>query len=329
MLHFVRSCVEEYSHLRAKGKALGPSSGDMYTLPVMESPEQETLIGEEAELGDADALALYLAEVARIPLLTEEEERELALRMRDGDPHAREHLIVAHLRLVVAMAREYGDVGLDLLDLIQEGNLGLMEAVDRFEVERGVRLSAYARWWIRQAMGAAIERQAQLIRIPAHLFRAIVRFQRLKAAFGGQEAEEWTDFLRAPGMTAERLEHLERTVAEVISLDSPISDDEEMDTLDEIIADETVLPPERAALEALLREELTAIVNRLPPRDAQVLRWRFGLEGATPLTLAEVGAALGVSRERARQLEERALKRLKEAWGEKALQYYRRLIAAL
>lgn len=109
----------------------------MYTLLAMEPPEQETLIGEEAELGDADALALYLAEVARIPLLTEEEERQLALRMRDGDPRAREHLIVAHLRLVVSMAREYGDVGLDLLDLIQEGNLGLMEAVDRFDVSRG------------------------------------------------------------------------------------------------------------------------------------------------------------------------------------------------
>ncbi|MCX7750052.1 MAG: RNA polymerase sigma factor RpoD/SigA [Candidatus Bipolaricaulota bacterium] len=293
-------------------------------------PLEAELASEEAEGGgDADALALYLAEVARIPLLSAEEERDLALRMRNGDLRARERLIVSHLRLVVSVAREYGEVGLDLLDLIQEGNLGLMEAVDRFDVSRGVRLSAYARWWIRQAMGAALERQAQLIRIPAHLFRAIVRFQRLKTAFGGEEAEEWTDVLRAPGMTAERLEHLERTVAEVISLDAPLTEDEEMDTLDEIIADETVLPPERAALEILLREELTAIVNQLPERDAQVLRWRFGLEGATPLTLAEVGAALGVSRERARQLEERALKRLKEVWGEKALQYYRRLIAAV
>ncbi len=295
----------------------------------MEPYEQETLFTEEEErYEDADALSLYLAEVARIPLLSEEEERELARQMRDGDRRARERLIVSHLRLVVSMAREYGDVGLDLLDLIQEGNLGLMEAVDRFDLERGVRLSAYARWWIRQAMGAAIERQAQMIRIPVHLFRAIVRFHRLRSSFGAEEVEEWSDLLVAPGLTLERIQQVERTAADVVSLDAPLSEDEEMETLDEIIADETVPPPERAALEALLREELTAIVDRLPARDAQVLRWRYGLGGAAPLTLAEVGEALGVSRERARQLEERALKRLKEAWGEKALQYYRRLIAA-
>lgn len=295
----------------------------------MEQHEQEMLsTEEEGRHEDADALSLYLAEVARIPLLPEEKERELARRMRDGDRRAREHLIVSHLRLVVSMAREYRDAGLDLLDLIQEGNLGLMEAVDRFDLERGVRLSAYARWWIRQAMGAAIERHAQMIRIPVHLFRAIIRFHRLRATFGGEEVEEWSDLLLAPGLTLERIQQVERTAADVISLDAPLSEDEEMETLDEIIADDTVPPPERAALEALLREELTAIVGRLPPREAQVLRWRYGLEGATPLTLAEVGEALGVSRERARQLEERALKHLREAWGEKALQYYRRLIAA-
>lgn len=294
----------------------------------MEPHEQETLFAEEeTHPEDADALSSYLAEVSRIPLLGDDEERDLALRMRNGDGGARERLIVSHLRLVVSMAREYGDVGLDLVDLIQEGNLGLIEAVDRFDLERGVRLSAYARWWIRQAMGAAIERHAQLIRIPAHLFRAIVRFHRLRASFGADDVQEWGDLVLVPGLTLDRVEQVERTVADVISLDSPIADEDATETLDELIADEDVPGPEKAALEALFHEDLTAIVNRLPARDAQILRWRYGLEGGAPQTLAEVGEALGVSRERARQLEERALKRLKEAWGEKALQFYRRLIA--
>ncbi|HEU67732.1 MAG TPA: RNA polymerase sigma factor RpoD/SigA [Candidatus Acetothermia bacterium] len=296
----------------------------------MDISEQEiAFLDEGRKQVEADALSIYLAEVSRIPLLTEDEERALALRMRDGDRGARERLIVSHLRLVVSMAREYGDVGLDLVDLIQEGNIGLVEAVDRFDLTRGVRLSAYARWWIRQAMGAAIERHAQLIRIPVHLFRAIVRFHRLRASFGADEVQEWGDHMVAPGMTLDRIERLERTVGDVISLDSPLAGNEGLETLDEIIADESTVGPERAALAMLFQEELTAIVARLPPRDAQILRWRYGLEGENPLTLAEVGKALGVSRERARQLEERALKRLKEAWGEKALQFYRNLITDL
>ena len=296
----------------------------------MDPQEQEiTFVEEERHADEADALALYLAEVAHIPLLSEDEERDLAFRMRNGDRGARERLIVSHLRLVISMAREYGDVGLDLVDLIQEGNLGLIEAVDRFEVERGVRLSAYARWWIRQTMGTSIERHAQLIRIPVHLFRAIVRFHRLQTTFGAEAGEQQADLLLAPGMTLDRVQQVERTVADVISLDSPIADEEGTETLDEIIADETIPGPEKAALQALFHDELTTVVDRLPARDARILRWRYGLEGAVPQTLAEVGEALGVSRERARQLEERALKRLKEAWGEQALQFYRRLIADL
>lgn len=296
----------------------------------MDPQDQEiTFLEEERHADEADALALYLAEVARIPLLSKDEERDLAVRMRNGDRGARERLIVSHLRLVVSMAREYGDVGLDFVDLIQEGNLGLIEAVDRFEVERGVRLSAYARWWIRQTMGTAIERHAQLIRIPVHLFRAIVRFHRLQTTFGAEAGEQQADLLFAPGMTLDRVQQVERTVADVVSLDSPIADEEGTETLDEIIADESIPGPEKAALEALFHEELTEIVSRLSARDAQILRWRYGLEGATPRTLAEIGKALGVSRERTRQLEERAMKRLKEAWGEQALQFYRRLIADL
>lgn len=290
----------------------------------MEEPQeaQEELLETEEE--EVDILGLYLAEVARTPLLSEAEEKELVWRMKRGDRAARERLIVSHLRLVISMAKEYGDTGLDLLDLIQEGNIGLIEAVDRYDPAHGVRLSTYARWWIRQAIGKAIEKHSQMIRIPAYLFRAIVRFQRLKASFGAEGVEETEDILVAPGLTAERLLRIRDT----ISLDMPVDEEEEL-TLEELVADEEMPTPERAALIELFREELLEMVEKLPPRDAQVLRWRYGLEGPRPLTLGEIGEKLGLSRERVRQIEMRALKRLKEAWGEKALEFYRRLIASV
>ena len=274
---------------------------------------------------DADILRLYLSEVARIPPLTEEEERTLARRMRDGDRAARERLILSHLRLVVAIAREYGDTGMDLLDMIQEGNMGLIEAVDRFDPELGYRLSTYARWWIRQAIGAAIERYSQMIRLPVHLFRAIIRFQRLKASFGAEGIEGGAELVLAPGLTLERVRHVERTLREFISLDLPIGEGEE-DTLEEIVPDESIPPPEKEALRELFREDLLEIVNRLPAREALILRRRYGLEGARPQTLAEIGKDLGITRERVRQLEQRALRRLKEEWGKEALEFYRRLL---
>lgn len=279
----------------------------------------------QAAREDADILRLYLSEVARIPPLTEQEERELARRMRDGDRAARERLILSHLRLVVSIAREYGDTDMDLLDMIQEGNMGLIEAVDRFDPELGYRLSTYARWWIRQAIGAAIERYSQMIRLPVHLFRAIIRFQRLKASFGAEGIEERAELVLAPGLTLERVRHVERTLREFISLDLPIGEGEE-DTLEEIVPDESIPPPEKEALRELFREDLLEIVNRLPAREALILRRRYGLEGARPQTLAEIGKDLGITRERVRQLEQRALRRLKEEWGKEALEFYRRLL---
>jgi len=289
---------------------------------------EEVLELGEVETEERDVLEIYLAEVARIPLLEEKEEQELAQRMREGDLRARERLIVSHLRLVASEARQYGDVGLDLLDLIQEGNLGLIEAVDRFDPHRGARLSTYALFWIRKAMGQAIERQAQMIRIPSHLFRAILRFQKLKASFGAEGVEEWGEVLTAPGLSLARVLEVERTVGEVMSLDTPVLEEEGGESLEELVSDEKTAPPELAALQELFREELMEILSCLPPREAQILRWRYGLEGVRPQSLAEIALSLGVSRERVRQLEVRALKNLKEKWGREALEFYRRLITA-
>lgn len=325
MLHFVRSYTTHYNRSQRDRKSCLARVEGYTPLGMEEAREEEGFVEAEE---DVDVLGLYLGEVARTPILSEAEEKELVWRMQRGDRAARERLIVSHLRLVVSVAKEYGDTGLDLLDLIQEGNIGLIEAVDRYDPSRGVRLSTYARWWIRQAIGQAIEKQSQMIRIPAYLFRAIVRFQRLKASFGAEGIEETEDILVAPGLTAERLLRIHETVGNVVSLDVPL-DDEESTTLEELVADEEMPTPERAALLELFREELLEIIERLPVRDAQVLRWRYGLEGPRPLTLAEVGEKLGISRERVRQIEERALKRLKEAWGEKALEFYRKLLASI
>jgi len=288
--------------------------------------KQRYLWDEGGEDHGVDILGLYLAEVARIPPLSPEEERELARRMREGDIEARNRLILAHLRLVVSIAREYGDTGLDLLDLIQEGNIGLLEAAARFDPEKGYRFSTYARWWIRQAIGAAIERQSQLIRIPAYLFRALVRWAKLKASFGDDGIAETVDTISYPGLTVERLRQLERTIGEVISLDMPVGADGE-ETLDDLVADEEMPTTEKLALQELMREELLELVSQLPPKEALVVRLRYGLEGAKPQSLAEVARVLGVSRERVRQLEKQALKRLK-AWTSEALEYYRRLVSA-
>ncbi len=324
MVHFVRSCNIHYTHFSPARKPC-PGQPNGYTPLGMEEPREKEEILEVEE--EVDVLSLYLAEVARTPILSEAEEKELVWRMHQGDRLARERLIISHLRLVVSVAKEYGDTGLDTLDLIQEGNIGLIEAVDRYDPRRGVRLSTYARWWIRQAIGHAIERQSQMIRIPAYLFRAILRFQRLKASFGAEGIEESEDLLVAPGLTPDRLLRVHETVGNVISLDVPL-DEEESTTLEELVADEEMPTPERAALLELFRDELLEMVEKLPARDAQVLRWRYGLEGPRPLTLAEIGEKLGLTRERVRQLEVRALKRLKEAWGEQALEFYRRLLTS-
>ncbi len=279
----------------------------------------------EAAYADPDLVGMYLAEINRIPTLTAQEEQTLAYRARDGEMYAKERLVLSHLRLVVSVAREYGDTGLDFLDLVQEGNIGLLQAVDRFEVERGFRFSTYARWWIRQAIGSAIERQSQLIRIPAHLFRAIVRYQQLKGAFGSDSLEGHEELIQATGLDAQRLRQIERTVREIVSLDAGVGEDTD-GTLDEFIGDASIAPPEREALRELLREDLMRKMEELPEREADVLRRRYGLRGVPPQTLAEVGEQLGITRERVRQIEARALRHLRGAWGEKALEYYTRLL---
>jgi RNA polymerase primary sigma factor len=270
-----------------------------------------------------DLLRIYVREISRFPVLSREEEADLARAMADGMPSARERLITSNLRLVISIAREYADVGLSMLDLVQEGNIGLIEAVERFDVERGYRLSTYAAWWIRRAILAAITTYSRMIRIPDYLFRAVRRLEQMRSLSedGRFDDEEITQAL---GISVERLQQIEREVAEIASLDQTL-DAESDETLEDMLAD-SALSPEHEALRILFRDELERVLEQIPARQAAALRLHYGIEDGCPYNFSEVGRILNISRERARQLVKLGLGHLTETWGLDALEYYRGLL---
>jgi RNA polymerase primary sigma factor len=225
---------------------------------------------------------------------------------------------------VVKIAQEYTEAGLPLIDLIQEGNIGLIEAVDRFDIERGYKLSTYASWWIRRAILSAITEYSRMIRIPDYLFRAVRRLEQMRAlARDGRIDDE--EITRALGVSSERLRQIEKQVNEIISLDRAVSRESD-ETLDELIEDETALSPEREALRLLFREELEQVLGSLPARQAVAIRLHYGIEDGHPYSLADVGRIMEISRERARQLVRQGLNRITENWGHRALDFYRGLL---
>jgi RNA polymerase sigma factor (sigma-70 family) len=233
-------------------------------------------------------------------------------------------LIVSNLRLVAKIAAEYTDVGLPLVDLIQEGNLGLIQAVDRFDPERGFRLSTYAAWWIRRAILLAINSSARMIRIPDYLLRALRRMGQMR-----QLAEEGLvdekEIAQAVGFSADQLRRIEEQVTELVSLDRAVSRESD-ETLEEQVIDETGLSPEHEALRLLFHDELESVLDGIPARQAFAIRLHYGIEDGCPYNLAEVGRIMQVSRERARQLVNEGMTSLTTRWGEKALEFYRGLL---
>jgi RNA polymerase primary sigma factor len=269
-------------------------------------------------------LDIYFREIGRFSLLTAEQEHALACRVRDGEPGARERLIVSNLRLVARIAQEYTDLGLPMLDLIQEGNLGLIQAVDRFDPDRGFRLSTYAAWWIRRAILLAINQSSRMIRIPDYLFRALRQMSQIRSmAEEGLVSDK--EITQAVGMSAERLRQVEAQVNEMVSLDRPVGRESD-ETLDEQIVDETGLSPEHEALRILFHDELEGILETIPARQAFALRLHYGIEDGCPYNLAEVGRIMEISRERARQLVNEGMANLTTRWGEQALSVYRGLL---
>jgi len=265
----------------------------------------------EAAARSRELLSLYLRDIAKVPLLTPDEEQELARRVQAGDAAAERRLTEANLRLVVRVARRYLHRGLSLLDLIEEGNLGLLHAVRKFQPGRGTRFSTYAVWWIRQAVTRALANQARTIRLPVHVELLLGQYAKKKTALTQElgRAPTTEEIAKAMGQPLDEIEHLERVSERPVSLDSPVGPDTSS-TLQDIVKDADPLPGGLAAtLQA--REDLAGLLEDLPDQERTVVSLRFGLSGEPPLTLEAIGKRLGVTRERVRQVEGAALQRLR------------------
>ena len=267
-----------------------------------------------------DPVRLYLKEIGRVPLLTSEREHELAERMAEGDIEAKKALVEANLRLVVSIAKRYVGRGMFFLDLIQEGNLGLMKAVDKFDYTKGYKFSTYATWWIRQAITRAIADQARTIRIPVHMVETInkvirVSRQLLQELGHDPSAEEIAEEM---GMPVEKVRDILKIAQEPVSLETPIGEEEDSH-LGDFIPDEDASEPSEAASFTLLKEQLMDVLSTLTPREEKVLKLRFGIEDGRTRTLEEVGKEFNVTRERIRQIEAKALRKLRHPSRSKKL----------
>ncbi len=270
-------------------------------------------IRRESPAYDGDtAIKLYLREIGQVKLLTPQEEIKLAARIKKGDKKAREQMIKANLRLVVKIARDYEGIGLPLLDLISEGNIGLMKAVDKFEYRRGYKFSTYATWWIRQAITRSIADQARTIRIPVHMIETINKMNRISRQIlqeTGHEPDAATLALKME-IPEDKIRKIMKIAKEPISMETPIGDDEDSH-LGDFIEDGNTLAPAEAALHESMRDVVKDVLDSLTPREAKVLRMRFGVEMSTDHTLEEVGKQFDVTRERIRQIEAKALRKMR------------------
>ncbi len=274
-------------------------------------------------VGIDDPVRMYLKEIGRVPLLSAEEEVELAKRMEQGDEEAKKKLAEANLRLVVSIAKRYVGRGMLFLDLIQEGNLGLIKAVEKFDYGKGFKFSTYATWWIRQAITRAIADQARTIRIPVHMVETInklIRVSRqLLQELGRDPSPE--EIAAAMEIPVERVREIQKVAQEPVSLETPIGEEEDSH-LGDFIEDEDAPAPAEAASYILLKEQLESVLDTLTPREEKVLRLRFGLDDGRSRTLEEVGQEFGVTRERIRQIEAKALRKLRHPSRSRKLKDY-------
>jgi len=283
----------------------------------VEEPDEEELIKEDSSYIDDiadDSVRLYLREIGKIPLLTAEEELALAKKVVSGNKRAKDAMAEANMRLVVSIAKRYVGRGLDLLDLIQEGNTGLLRAVEKFDPDRGFKFSTYATWWIRQAITRAIADQARTIRIPVHMVETINKLLRTQRRLTQELNREPTneEIAAAMEMDVDKVEHIMKIKQDISSLDASVRDDEEDSVLGDFIEDEDQKSPTESASEQLLKEQVRQILGTLTEREQKILKLRFGLEDGKSHTLEEVGQEFSVTRERIRQIEAKALAKLRK-----------------
>ena len=293
-----------------------PSENEEEATTVTDDEVMKLLEEETPEVYDStsvkDSIKMYLKEIGKIPLLTPSQERELARRAQMGDKKAREKLITANLRLVVSIAKRYIGRGLPFLDLIQEGNIGLLKAVEKFDWRKGYKFSTYATWWIRQAITRAIADQARTIRIPVHMVETINKLNRLIREYYQEHGEQpsMEELAKMMGKPVEKIEEILEAAKETISLEAPIGEDEDS-TIGDFVADDSIPSPKREAMRMLIREEVEKVLKTLNPREAMVLKMRYGLLDGKAKTLEEVGQYFNVTRERIRQIEVKALRKLR------------------
>lgn len=270
-----------------------------------------------------DPVRMYLREIGKIPLLTYEEEAELAQRIIDGDEEAKQKLAESNLRLVVSIAKKYVGRGMLFLDLIQEGNMGLIKAVEKFDYNKGFKFSTYATWWIRQAITRAIADQARTIRIPVHMVETINKLIRTSRQLLQQNGREPTpeEIAKEMEISVEKVMEIQKIAQDPVSLETPIGEEDDSH-LGDFIQDEDSPAPQDSAAHTLLREQLEEVMDTLTPREAMVLKLRFGLEDGKARTLEEVGKQFDVTRERIRQIEAKALRKLRHPSRSKKLRDY-------
>ena len=310
-------------------------SGDFAEPESRDIEDEEELSDEElaitAENVDAfadDSVRLYLREIGKIPLLTPEEEADLAQRIVKGDKKAKDKMVESNMRLVVSIAKRYGGRGLDFLDLIQEGNTGLLRAVDKFDPEKGFKFSTYATWWVRQAITRAIADQARTIRIPVHMVETINKVLRTTRKLTSELNREPTneEIAKALNMEPEKIDYVMRIKQDIASLDASVGrdGDDEESVLGGFVEDEDRDRPEDSAANQILKEQLSEIIATLTDREQKIIRLRFGIGGERPHTLEEVGSEFDVTRERIRQIEAKALAKLRKNKDTKKLHEYLR-----
>ena len=312
-----------YDNLEQQGIEIVEDMGDIKIDDIDLGEGKDSDFVADGAVTVDDPVKVYLKEIGRVPLLSSEEEIDLAIRIANGDVQAKQRLSEANLRLVVSIAKRYLGRGMQFLDLIQEGNLGLIKAVDKFDYTKGFKCSTYATWWIRQAITRAIADQARTIRIPVHMVETINKVKKVQSQLLHQNGHEPTpdEIADELDLPVDKVREIMRVAQEPVSLETPIGEEEDSH-LGDFIPDDGAPAPADAASHTMLREQLSDVLSTLTPREEKVLRLRFGLEDGRSRTLEEVGKEFNVTRERIRQIEAKALRKLRHPSRSRKLKDY-------